>query len=201
MESGKTGRTGMNIGYIRVSSIKQNKQRQYDVLEKYHIDKYYEEEVSGKNINDRIQLQKMLDFVREGDVVYVAEFSRLARNAKDMMAIIEYLNQKNVRIVSDMEKLDTRTDQGYALVSIIAGVSAMEREYMLERQAEGIAAAKKAGKYKGGHPKNIDPTTFEAFYELYMKRKINKSEYAKRLKISRPTLDKYIKEYEKNGHI
>lgn len=185
----------MNVAYVRVSTVEQNEARQIEALEKYHIDKWYTEKVSGKNAADRPELQTMLDFVREGDTLYIHDFSRLARSTKDLLDIVELLNDKGVHLVSNKENLDTSTPQGKLMFTMFAAFYEFERTNMLERQAEGIAIAKREGKYKGRKAIEIDTVKFETQYERYLKREINKTELAKVLKVSRPTLDKMIKEY------
>ena len=85
-----------NIAYVRVSTVEQNEARQLEALKKHNIDKWFCEKVSGKDMN-RPQLQAMLDYVREGDTVYIHDFSRLARSTKDLLAIVEQLQDKGLR--------------------------------------------------------------------------------------------------------
>ncbi len=183
----------MKVAYIRVSTAEQNTQRQIEGLKGYGIDRYFEEKVSGKN-TQRPELQNMLNFVREGDEVYTLDFSRLARNTADLLKIVELLEDKGVRLVSHKENIDSSTPTGKLMLTFIAAINAFERENLLERQREGIAIAKAEGKYKGRKP--IAVIDFANIYDDYTTRKINKSEMAKKLKISRPTLNKLIKEYE-----
>ncbi|MBO7676091.1 MAG: recombinase family protein [Erysipelotrichaceae bacterium] len=89
-----------NIAYIRVSSTDQNTSRQEELFKSYNIDKYYIEKVSGKNIKDRPELQKMMDYVREGDVVYVESISRFGRSLQDLLTLINQLNEKGVQFKS-----------------------------------------------------------------------------------------------------
>ena len=185
----------MNVAYVRVSTVEQNEARQLEALEKYNIEKWFKEKVSGKNASDRPELQTMLDFVREGDTLYIHDFSRLARSTKDLLDIVELLNSKGVHLVSNKENLDTSTPQGKLMFTMFAAFYEFERTNMLERQAEGIAIAKREGKYKGRKPVEIESAKFEAEYERYLKREINKVQLAKALKVSRPTLDKMIREY------
>lgn len=182
-----------NIAYVRVSTVEQNEARQTEALKKNSIDKWYIEKVSGKDTN-RPKLKEMLDYVREGDTLYIHDFSRLARSTKDLLLIIEELNAKKVHLVSNKENLDTTTATGKLMLTMIAAINEFERENLLERQREGIAEAKKAGKYKGGQVKKIDDETFNKAYNRYMTRQINKTQLAKELKISRPTLDKMLKD-------
>ena len=184
----------MNVAYVRVSTIEQNEARQLEALEKYNIEKWFIEKVSGKD-TDRPELKIMLEFVREGDTVYIHDFSRLARSTRDLLDIVEKLKDKGVHLVSNKENLDTSTPQGKLMFTMFAAFAEFERTNMLERQAEGIKIAKEQGKYKGRKPVEIDSVKFESEYERYLKREINKTELAKVLKVSRPTLDKMIKEY------
>lgn len=184
---------GQNIAYVRVSTVEQNEARQVEALEKHDIDKWFTEKVSGKNTK-RPQLQKMLEFVREGDTIYIHDLSRLARSTKDLLDIVEQLQAKGVHLVSNKENIDTNTPTGKLMLTMIGAIAEFERANLLERQREGIAIAKKQGKYKGRKPVNVDADTFLAQYERYQKREINKGELAKILDVSRPTLDKLIAE-------
>ena len=183
----------MNIAYVRVSTVEQNEARQLEALEKYNIDKWFTEKVSAKDTN-RPQLQGMLDFAREGDTVYIHEFSRLARSTKDLLEIVEELNNKGVQLVSNKENLDTSTPTGKLMLTMIGAIAEFERQQILERQKEGIAIAKKEGKFKGRQVKAIDEEIFSKYYAEYKLRRINKTQLAEKLNISRPTLDKLLKD-------
>ncbi len=182
-----------NLAYVRVSTIEQNDARQKEALAKYNIDKWFEEKVSGKDTN-REKLQAMLDYCREGDTIYVHDFSRLARSTKDLLEIVELLQKKEVHLVSNKENLNTSTPSGVLMLTMIGAIAQFERENILERQREGIAIAKREGKYRGGQIKKIDGALFEKLKAEYTGRKINKRQFAEQLCISRPTLDKILKE-------
>lgn len=183
----------MKVAYVRVSTIEQNEARQVEALEPLGIDKWYIEKVSAKDTN-RPKLKEMLDYVREGDICYILDFSRLARSTKDLLEIVELLNSKGVRLVSEKENLDTSTPTGKLMLTMIAAINEFERENLLERQREGIAIAKREGKFKGGQVKRISDAAFDAAFERYKKREINKGEFAAVLNVSRPTLDKLLKD-------
>ena len=183
----------MNVAYVRVSTEEQNEARQLEALEKQGVDKWFIEKISGKNTN-RPQLQAMLDYVREGDTVYVHDFSRLARSTKDLLSIVEKLKSKGVHIVSNKENIDSSTPTGKLMLTMIGAIAEFERQNMLERQREGIAIAKREGKFKGGQVKKIDDKMWKQCYSQYMQRELTKVAFAKTLSISRPTLDKLLKE-------
>jgi len=185
-----------NVAYVRVSSIDQNDSRQRDALKKYKIEKWFSEKVSAKDTK-RPQLQAMLDYVRDGDTVYIHDFSRLARSTKDLLDIIEQLKSKGVQLKSNKEEFNTATPNGKLMLTMIAAINEFERENILERQREGIALAVKQGKYKGRKEVNIPD--FDKHYKRYMKREINKAKLAKELNISRPTLDKLINKYKEKA--
>lgn len=183
----------MNIAYVRVSTVEQNEERQLEGLKKYNIEKWFTEKISAKDTN-RPQLKAMLEFAREGDTIFVWDFSRLARSTKDLLELVETMEAKGVHFKSIKENLDTSTPTGKLMLTMIGAINEFERNNMLERQREGIAIAKAKGKYKGRKEVNIE--NFEEYYNRYMKREVSKSALAKELNISRPTLDKLIKEHE-----
>ena len=186
----------MNIGYVRVSTVDQNEARQVEALKKYGIEKWYSEKVSGKDLN-RPKLQEMLDFVREGDTIYIHDFSRISRSVKDLLSLIDLIEAKKVHLVSVKENLDTSTPAGRLMLTMIGAINEFERANLLERQAEGIAIAKAKGKYKGRKAIEINEAFIEG-YNKYLARKLSKSALAKELGVSRPTLDKLINEYNSN---
>lgn len=183
----------MQIAYIRVSSIDQNEQRQIEAMQRYNIEKWFIEKVSGKDTN-RPKLKEMLDFAREGDTIHIHDFSRLARSTKDLLDIVELLNSKSITLISNKENIDSSTPTGKLMLTMIGAINEFERTNLLERQREGIAIAKRDGKYKGR--KAVSIPDFDKHYQRYISREISKSELAKELNISRPTLDKLIKDYQ-----
>ena len=189
----KKGNDIMNIAYVRVSTLHQNTDRQEIELEKYKIDKWFKEKVSAKDTN-RPQLKAMLDYAREGDTIYIKDFSRLARSTKDLLAIVESLNNKNINLVSLKENLDTSTSTGKLMLTMIGAINEFERQNMLERQKEGIEIAKKKGKYSKKKPL---PLNFEELYKQLKEGSISVAEMTRQLgNKSRTTTYKQIKEYE-----
>ena len=137
-----------HIAYVRVSTAEQNEARQIEALKKHDIDKWYTEKVSGKNMN-RPQLKAMLDYVREGDTIYIHDFSRLARSTKDLLAIVDQLQKKGVHLVSNKENLDTSTSNGRLMLTMIAAINEFERENLLELQSLKQRASSKAVRSSG----------------------------------------------------
>lgn len=184
-----------NIGYVRVSTVEQNEDRQLEALKEYNIDKWFKEKISAKDTK-RPQLKAMLEYVRAGDKVYIKDFSRLARSTKDLLSLIEYLEEKEVELISLNENLQTGTATGKMLVTLIAAINEFERNNLLERQREGIEIAKKKGVYKGKKKKDINKRKFEDLYQDMKKGYITKKEMAEKLDISRSTLYRRLREYE-----
>ena len=185
----------MNIAYVRVSTEEQNESRQIEALEKFNIEKWFKEKVSGKSI-DRIELKNMIEFAREGDTIYVLDFSRLARSTMDLLSLVDQLNKKNIHLVSIKENVDSSTPTGKLMLTMIGAIAEFERANILERQREGIEIAKREGKYVGRQPAKVNKELFETTYEQYITRKINKIQFAAKINVTRPTLDKLIKAYE-----
>lgn len=186
----------MKVGYVRVSTVEQNEERQIEGLEKHGIEKWYMEKLSGKNM-DRPELQRMLSEVQSGDTIYIHDFSRLARSTKDLLEIVEMLGNKGVNIVSNKESFDTNTNTGKLMLTVFAAIYEFERVNMLERQAEGIEIAKREGKYKncGRKKSSIDKHT-EELIQSYVDGTIKtKVQLAMMLNISRPTLNRILEEY------
>jgi len=188
--------TSKNIAYVRVSTIDQNEARQLEALNPYNIDKMFVEKCSAKDTN-RPQLIAMLDFVREGDTIYIKDFSRIARSTKDLLEITETLKDKGVQLVSLKENLDTTTSTGQLMLTLIAAINQFERDNLLERQKEGIAIAKAEGKYKGR--KQIEyPENWNEVYSKWKQRNISSKQAMLELGLKKNTFYVLIKEYEED---
>lgn len=185
----------MKVGYVRVSTEDQNTVRQEVLMEELGVEKIFIDKASGKNMA-RQELQKMLQFVREGDTVIVESYSRLARSTRDLLDTVEVLKEKEVEFISKKEAIDTSTPAGRLMLTIFAGLYQFERECTLERQAEGIKEAKKAGKYKGRKPIEVDAAKFKALYTEWKSGKITAITMQKQLKLTAPTFYRRVKEYE-----
>ena len=141
----------MKIGYIRISSADQNTARQEVLMQELGVEQVFIDKMSGKN-TDRPELKRMMSFVREGDTLIVESISRFARNTRDLLDLTEQLAAKNVEFISKKEAIDTSTATGKFMLTIFGAVAELEREYILQRQKEGIAIAKANGVYKGRKP-------------------------------------------------
>jgi DNA invertase Pin-like site-specific DNA recombinase len=142
----------MIIGYARTSTTEQiaGLEAQLRELEAAQCQKIYQEQVSS--ISVRAQLEAALEFAREGDVLVATKLDRLARSVVDLMTIIQTLEKKQVGLRILNLGMDTQTPTGKLMLTVLGGVAQFEREIMLERQREGVAKAKAAGKYKGRKP-------------------------------------------------
>lgn len=183
------------VGYARVSTVEQNEERQIKTLQEAGAEKIYIDKLSGKN-TDRPQLKAMQDYVREGDTLIISEYSRLARSTKDLLDIVEDLDEKGVKVISQKENLDTSTPQGRLMLTIFSGIAQFEREIMLQRQAEGIAIAKEQGKYKG-RAKKDKPNNWNELYSKYKIRELKAKELIELCGVSKALVYKWIEEEKK----
>ena len=174
----------MKIGYIRVSTQEQNTIRQEVLMESLGVDEVYIDRMSGKNTN-RPELQKMMEYVRKGDAVIVESISRFARNTRDLLELVEQLTAKGVEFVSKKEAIDTTTPTGKFMLTVFGAVAELEREYILQRQREGIAIAKEQGKYKGRKP--IQVPEFEQVIAKWRNGTITAAEAMRTLHMSKTT--------------
>ena len=181
----------MIVGYTRVSSFEQNASRQ---LENQKIEKLFADVVSGKN-TERPQLQALLEFVREGDVVLVHSMDRLARNLDDLRLLVKTLTNKGIHIQFIQENIvftGEDSPMSQLLLSVMGAFAEFERALIKERQREGIALAKKRGVYKG-RKQALDREQI-----LQLKERIKageaKSTVAKEFGICRATLYQYLKQ-------
>lgn len=200
----------MKVGYVRVSTKEQNTARQEILMEQLGVDKVYLEKVSGKNTN-RPQLKAMLEFVREGDTVVVESISRFARNTKDLLELIELLQEKKVEFISQKEAIDTTTPTGKFMLTIFGAVSELERSYILQRQREGIDAMpidKKTGKRKSsktgkvtGRPSMKYPKEWTKIYKQYTEKELNVKQICKLYDIPRSSFYVLVDRYKQENNL
>ena len=182
--------TGKRIGYIRVSTIDQNIDRQ---LVDIPLDKKFIEFASGKN-KHRPQLESLLEYIREDDQLFVHSTDRLARSIKDLVELVDTLNKKKVTIHFVQDALTFSGDDSPTSkfqLHILGAVAELERSILLERQREGIAQAKRMGKYKGRRTKLTDDLISKI--ETAMTTRQPKTKIAESLSISTKSLYQYIK--------
>jgi len=182
----------MEIGYIRISSADQNTARQEVLMQELGVEQVYIDRMSGKN-TERPELQRMLNYVREGDTVIVESISRFARNTRDLLELIDYLNRKNVEFVSKKEAIDTSTPNGKFMLTIFGAVAELEREYILQRQREGVEIAKANGIYKGRKP--IERENFAQVVSLWESGRITAVEAMKRLNLKPSTFYRKVRKW------
>ena len=188
------------IGYIRVSSVGQETARQDQLMRDLGVEKVFSEKLSGKTA-DRSELQKMLQYVREDDVLYVESISRLYRSIRDLLKIVDALQNKGVKLVSCKESLDTGTPQGRFVLSIFAALAELEREQTLQRQKEGIEIAKAAGVYKGKQFRKIDTEQFQRLYTKWTAKEITATEFSRRAGLPPSSLYRRINHYKITGKV
>ena len=184
----------MKIGYVRVSTEEQNTARQEIMLRELGVDELFVDRASGKNA-DRPELNRMMNFVRRGDTVIVESISRFARNTRDLLDLVEKLSEKGVEFVSKKEAIDTMTPTGKFMLTVFGAVAELEREYILQRQREGIAIAKQQGKYRGRPPK-VYPD-FERIAARWQKGEITAVQAMKQLGMSKTRFYERVKRLKK----
>jgi resolvase len=171
-------------GYARVSSRDQNLARQREALA--GVDLVVEETVSGRNVRDRPRLRTLIDFVQAGDTIRVTSIDRLARNTRDLLAIVDELVGKKVSLeFIDSPLLNVTTKEGKAMITIFAAFAELERESIRERQRAGIAIAKAQGKY--AKARKLTPDQI-ASAQTQVAAGIPKARIARSLGVSRMTL-------------
>lgn len=184
----------MRVGYVRCSALDQNEARQMHLMKEFKVEKIYMDKLSGKNV-DRPELQNMMMFVRAGDTVIVESISRIARNTKDLLSIIEELRKKEVEFISLKESIDTTSPQGRFMLTVFGALAELERESILERQREGIEIAKAEGKYKGRQPVEVDEGKMKAVCKRWRAGKITATAAMQELGLKPNTFYRRVKEY------
>ena len=181
----------MKIGYARTSTIDQvaGFEAQLRELLAAGCDKTYQEQVSS--IGDRLQLNLAIEYAREGDCLVVTKLDRLVRSVADLMAVAGKLEKKGVSLHILNLNLDSATATGKMLLTMLGAIAQFEREIMLERQKEGIAKAKREGKFKGRKP--IADEVIQEVYKLADLR-ISRKELAKRVNIGVASVYRILKE-------
>ena len=180
----------MIFGYVRTSTEKQNLLRQLEILERYNCEKIFQEKISG-TIKNRPELEKLIDQLREGDIVVIESLSRLGRSTKNLLELIEVFEGKKVKLISNKENIDTETATGKMLITVLSAISQFERDIIVERTKEGLKAARARGR-NGGRPK-LDKTRVDKALKLYEGQQHSLKEIRELTGVSVSTLYRYIK--------
>lgn len=183
----------MKLMYIRVSTEEQNEARQIKLAEELGIEKIFIDKQSGKD-TERKRLKELLSFAREGDTIYCESISRIARNTKDLLNIVEDLKNRGIDFVSQKENIDTTTPQGRFILTIFGALAELERENILQRQKEGIEIAKEQGKYKGRKPKEINEEKFKRMCAEWRRGERTAVSIQREFKITAQTFYRWVKE-------
>ena len=183
------------VFYARVSSKGQNLDRQLARAKEVKSDKVFTDKLSGKN-TDRPGLEQTFDYIREGDIVVVESISRLARNTKDLLSLIDKFTEQGVGFISQKESIDTSSPTGKFILTVFGAIAELERDYILQRQAEGIAIAKANGVYKGRKP--IDCPDFDKVYEQVQSGVITATRAWNLLGLSKSSWYRRVREKQQN---
>lgn len=195
----------MKVGYVRVSTVEQNEARQVEAMQADGVEKIYLDKQSGKDFN-RPEYKKMISDLKEGDVLVIHSIDRLGRNYEEIIEQWRTITKeiKADIMVQDMPLLNTKVSKDLdgtfiadLVLQILSYVSQKERENIKHRQLEGIEIAKREGRYKncGRKKKGLSKETRE-LVEQYASGGMSKTQLATMMNVSRPTLDRILKEYQ-----
>lgn len=182
----------MKIGYARVSTQEQNLDRQIDNLKACGCERIYTEKMTGTKA-DRPEFRLMLETLRPGDILVTDSFSRLSRSTKDLLDLVENLNNTGVHLVSLKENLDTTTATGKMMLTTLSALSQFERDLIAERTVDGLKAARARGR-KGGRPSVGNDKIKAQALSMYDANIMTNKEIAEKSGISTATLSRWIKE-------
>lgn len=186
----------MLIGYVRVSSIDQNEERQVLSLRERGVESenIFIDKKSGKDI-DREAFKNMLSFCRKGDTVITESISRIARNTKDFLNTMDYLERKQVEFVSIKESIDTSTPTGKFMLTVFSAMYELERDNIRDRQREGIEIRKAKGLYTGKRKMQIDKNEFKKVVARWRAGEITAVSAMKKLNLKPNTFYRRVKEW------
>jgi len=176
-------------GYARVSTQQQDLSRQVDLLETYNCNEILTEKMTGTKA-DRPELDRLKDKLRPGDMVVVESFSRLGRSTKDLIDLVNYFEDHDVKLVSNKENFDTSTPQGRLMMTVFQAFSQFERDLIVERTKEGLKSARARGR-KGGRP-TVDQKAITKAIKLYHTEEYSVKEIEEMTGISKATLYRYL---------
>lgn len=177
-------------GYARVSTADQNLDRQIDALKNYGIDVLYCEKVSGTK-KSRPELDRMLKDIQDGDTIVIESLSRLGRSTKHLLELVEMFGTRNIRLISLKETIDTTSPTGKLLFTILSSLAQFERDVLVERTHEGLAAARARGRC-GGRPKTNE-TAVKKAVALYQTKQYSMKEIHELTGVSASTIYRALK--------
>lgn len=186
--------SGYIYGYARVSTQHQDLNRQLDLLAKQNCNEILTEKMTGTKSN-RPELNRLKDKLRPGDTVVVESFSRLGRSTKDLIDLVTYFEEQDVKLVSLKENFDTTTPQGRLMMTVFQAFSQFERDLIVERTKEGLQSARARGRI-GGRPR-VNKRDIERAVKLYESKAYSGKEITEMTGISKSTLYRYIKSKKK----
>jgi len=180
----------MKIGYARVSTEEQNLDRQLDSLKEAGCEKIFQEKITGTK-KERLELDKLLEQLRSGDLIIISDLTRLSRSVKDLFSLVDQIEKKGANIKSLKESwMDTSTPQGKLMFTIFAGISQFERDLISQRTLEGLAAARARGR-NGGRPKK-DEKAIKLALKMYQEKTYSIAEITKATGVSKTTIYRYV---------
>src|SRR5699024_4055561 len=184
-------------GYARVSTKEQELSRQIDLLQDYNCNEILTEKMTGTKA-ERPQLNRLKDKIRPGDSIVVESFSRLGRSTKDLIDLVNYFEEREVKLISVKENFDTTTAQGKLTMTVFQAFSQFERDLIVERTKEGLKSARARGR-KGGRPR-VNQKEIERAISLYDTEQYSISEIESMTNISKATLYRYLRKRDSVKH-
>jgi len=182
----------MRIGYARVSTDEQDTAPQLDALNEAGCERIYRENASGKS-RARPELERMIDALREGDVIVVQRLDRLGRSLKDLIELLDDFKQRNIQFISLSENIDTTTATGELAFHMIGAIAQFERRLISERTKAGLRAARARGR-KGGRKAKLSDADIKKAKAMLLDPNMTKAEVARHFDVSRPTLNKALED-------
>ncbi|MGO1470633.1 MAG: recombinase family protein [Tissierella sp.] len=180
---------GYKYGYARVSTNNQELARQIDLLEKENCNEILTEKITGTKTK-RPQLDRLRDKIRPGDTIVVESFSRLGRSTKDLIELVNYFEDNNIKLISLKENFDTKSPHGKLMMTVFQAFSQFERDLIVERTKEGLKSARARGR-KGGRPRANQANVNRAI-KLYNSQEYSITEITIMTGISSSTLYRYL---------
>lgn len=176
----------MIIGYARVSTSDQSLDAQCDALKAAGAKRVFQEKRTGKS-RQRPELERLLDQLRAGDVLVVAKYDRLARSLRDLIDLVETIRERGADFRSLAEDIDTTTPTGRLIFHVFGSIAEFERERIVERTKEGLAAARKRGR-RGGRPRALSEEAQKEIIRMRDEERRPVAEIARTFKVSRATI-------------